>query len=339
MSIATSEVSRALYNLCVESRKDPADTGHGKRPKVIIIAGPTACGKSDFAMMLAKHMGGEIISGDSMQVYRGLDIGTAKATQQDRLEVPHHLIDICDVTQPITVMDFYDVAVKAIQGVIERKAIPIVVGGSGFYLHALLYGPPAGPPPVPQVRQLLEAELEQDGAEALYDRLKTLDPEYAQGITRNDKHKIIRGLEIIAVTGQKVSSMPWKGRCPPHKFDFHCWFLHRPKDILYKRIEKRCHKMIEMGFLQEVEALEHQIRENSAASQAIGYRQALEYLASQRSQEDMDNFMRQFLQASRHYAKRQFTWFRREPLFRWLDVDILDFENAMELVMKDYERI
>lgn len=336
ISIETTEVSRALYNLRVEPQKNPSDKGHRERPKVIIISGPTACGKSDFAMMLAKNMGGEIICGDSMQVYRGLDIGTAKPTLQDQLDISHHLVDITDVNHPFTVIDFYEAATRAIHGVLERKAVPIVVGGSGFYLHALLYGPPSGPPPVPQVRKLLEAELEQAGAEALYERLRQLDPVYAQGITHKDRHKIVRALEIIAVTGQQVSSLPWKGRGTPQKYDFHCWFLHRPKEILYQRIEKRCYRMIEMGFLDEVQRMENLLRQNNAACQAIGYRQALEYLASQKSADDYAAFMQKFIQASRNYAKRQFTWFRREPLFRWLDVDLLDFENAMELVMKDY---
>lgn len=340
VSIETSEVSRVLYHMCVEARKEPVEPAQGDKGKVIVIAGPTACGKSDFGLMLSKTTGGEIVSGDSMQVYRGLDIGTAKATIEERFQVPHHLIDIRDVVESFTVVDFYEAATKAIQSILDRKAVPIVVGGSGFYLHALVYGPPSGPPPVPHIRAQLEAEMEQLGAEVLYQRLVQMDPEYAEGITCHDRHKIVRGLEIITITGQKVSSLPWKGRSPPQKFDFRCWFLTRPKEALYARIERRCLRMLEAGFIEEVERMEKLgLRSNTAASQAIGYRQALAYLASQRTPQERELFIKEFMQASRHYAKRQHTWFRREPLYRWLDVDMLDFENAVEIVLKDYERI
>ncbi len=334
----TSAAARALYQLCVEVRKEPQEAPKRPKPKVLLIAGPTACGKSDFAMMFAKKMGGEIISGDSMQIYRGLDIGTAKPTKEEQLEISHHLIDACDVTESFTAFDFHKQASHIAKAIVERKNTPFVVGGSGFYLHTLIYGPPAGPPPNPEVRQRLESEMTELGAEKMYERLKELDPVYAQGITYNDKHKIVRALEIMTVTDKKVSDIPWKGRTTCSEFDFRCWFLHRPKEVLYQRIEKRCHKMIEAGFLDEVERMEGQgLRQNSAAAQAIGYRQALDYLSSARTPEDYNKFVYDFLLASRHYAKRQFTWFRREPLFRWLDVDVLDFENAMEIILNDFQ--
>ncbi len=338
ISQQTSSADLTLFNLCVEARTNPEETEKRSKSKVIVIAGPTACGKSDFALMLAKAVGGEIISGDAMQIYRGLDIGTAKPSKEEQLVVPHHLVDVCDVHQPFTAFDFHRDASHIAQAIIDRKGIPIVVGGSGFYLHTLIYGPPAGPPPSPEVRAILEAEMALLGPQVMYQRLFELDPIYAEGITHNDKHKIVRALEIIAITGKRVSSIPWRGRSVQTKFDFRCWFLHRPKDILYRRIEKRCHKMIEMGLLEEVEKMDQLgLRQNTAASQAIGYRQTLEYLDSPRTAQDYQHFVESFLQASRHYAKRQFTWFRKEAMYRWLDVDVLDFENVMELVMKDYE--
>jgi tRNA dimethylallyltransferase len=332
------DVTDALRQLVVQVQREEAEPASHRRGKVIVIAGPTACGKTDFSLLLAKHVGGEIVSGDAMQVYRGLDIGTAKVSQQQRLDVPHHLIDIRDLSQPFTVVDFYQTAIKTIQEILDRKAVPIIVGGSGFYLHTLVYGPPAGPPPNPQMRTLLEAEIGRSGPEVLYQRLVQLDPEYAEGITCNDRHKIVRGLEIIALTGSKVSALPWGKRALPKKFDWHCWFLYRPKPVLYERIERRCHQMIQQGLLDEVQRMIDQgLRENSPCSNAIGYRQALAYLDSSRSESDYETFMRMFIQSSRHYAKRQFTWFRREPLYRWVDVDALDFENVRELVLKDYE--
>ena len=264
-SLGASEVGQTLYHLVVEAQKEAVEPPPKSRQKVIVISGPTACGKSDFALMLAKQMGGEIIAGDSMQVYRGLDIGTAKASMEERLQVPHHLIDICDITQQFSVVEFYEAATKAIEAVLEHKAIPIVVGGSGFYLRALIYGPPAGPPPDPVVRAMIEAQMIEEGPEAMYEKLRGLDPEYSEGITPRDRHKIVRALEIIQMTGQKVSSIPWKAGCHPEKYDFRCWFLTRPKEILYRRVEQRCERMMEAGFLQEVErAVELGLKQNSA---------------------------------------------------------------------------
>ena len=209
-------------------------------------------------MELAQSMDGEIISADSMQVYRGMDIGTAKATMEDRLLVPHHLLDIRNIDESFNVVDFYYEARQACQQILDRGNVPIVAGGSGFYLHALLYGPPSGPPSVPEVRQSLEEEMEQLGSEALYSRLAQLDPQYAKSITKNDKQKIVRALEIILLTNKKVSKISWKGRRKPQNYDFHCWFLHRPKDKLYERIDKRCDAMLKEGFLEEVIRMEKQ---------------------------------------------------------------------------------
>jgi tRNA dimethylallyltransferase len=254
------------------------------------------------------------------------------------LLIPHHLIDIRDVKDSFNVVDFYYEARHCCQIAIGHENIPLIVGGSGFYLHSLLYGPPSGPPSVPELRKSLEEESERLGSEVLYKRLMQLDPQYASTITKNDQQKIVRALEIITLTGKKVSKLSWKGRRKPQNYDFHCWFLHRPKEVLYKRIEERCDQMLDEGFLDEVISLEKEgLRLNSSASQAIGYRQALEYLDSKQTKGDYAKFVETFKQASRNYAKRQFTWFRREPLFRWLDLDINDPEKAMEIICQDYE--
>jgi tRNA dimethylallyltransferase len=203
----------------------------------------------------------------------------------------------------------------------------------------LLYGPPSGPPSVPEVRKKLEEEYETLGPDALYERLNQLDAPYAATITRNDKQKIVRALEIIQLTGKKVSKLSWKGRRKPQNFDFHCWFIHRPKESLYRRIERRCDRMIEEGLIEEVQNLEKLgIRENSSASQAIGYRQALDYLQTPQTREDFNRFVHDFKQASRNYAKRQLTWFRKEPMFTWLDMEMHDPEVVMDIIKQEYER-
>jgi tRNA dimethylallyltransferase len=339
-SLETEEVKRIILNFALEVQKQVPFSFQKKKKRVIVISGPTCCGKSKLAMELAQAMDGEIISADSMQVYRGMDIGTAKATQKERLLIPHYLIDIRDVKENFNVVDFYYEARQTCQQILDRGNVPIVVGGSGFYLHALLYGPPSGPPSVPEVRIALEREIEQLGPEVLFARLTQLDPQYAKSIMKNDKQKIVRALEIIMLTNKKVSKLSWKGRRKSQNYDFHCWFLHRPKDKLYVRIDKRCEKMLQEGFLDEVRRLEQEgLRQNSSASQAIGYRQALDFLLTSQNPEDYENFVKAFKQATRHYAKRQFTWFRKEPLFRWLDVDLHDHEVVFDIIKKDYEML
>lgn len=333
------DIQRLYFGLAIEARKQIPSTFNPKK-HVIVIAGPTGCGKSEFALMLANKIGGEIVSADSMQIYKGMDIGTAKPTKAEQLLVPHHLIDIRHVNESFNVVDFYYEARKACQLILSRNNVPIIVGGSGFYLHALIFGPPSGPPSVPEVRKALEEEMEKLGLDALYERLKNLDPIYASTVTRSDKQKIIRALEIISLSGKKVSRLSWKARLKPLSYNFHCWFLSRPREQLYQRIDKRCDKMLADGFLEEVRQLKKEgLCENLSASQAIGYRQALAYLETAQSEQDFQSFVAEFKQASRHYAKRQMTWFRKEPIFRWLDLDLHDYEVAIDIIHQDYQSL
>lgn len=336
--IQQEDIERIFVGFAIEAQKQIPIVLPKPRKRVIILAGPTGCGKSALALDLAKHMHGEIISADSMQIYRGMDIGTAKPSKEEREKIPHHLIDIRDVSETFNVVDFYYEARHCCQQIHSRETVPIVVGGAGFYIHSLLFGPPSGPPSIPEVRKSLENEIEQVGSEVLYDRLKALDPQYAKSITKHDKQKIVRALEIITLTGKMVSNLSWKGRRKPLNYDFRCWFLHRPREQLYHRIEKRCDKMISEGFLEEVEKLiEQGIKTNPSASQAIGYRQAIEYIEGDRSKESYRRFVEVFKQASRNYAKRQLTWFAKEPLFTWVDMDLHDPEVVMDMIAQDYQ--
>ena len=331
-------LEQALKGCAVQFQKAPPPEEFVPRQKVIILAGPTGCGKSDFAMQLAKTAHGEILSADSMQVYRGMDIGTAKPTRAHRAEIPHHLIDIREIADPMNVVEFCQAATECLKGFSGREEIPIVVGGSGFYLHSLLYGPPAGPPPCPKIRKELEEKLELLGADALYAQLEQVDAEYAHTITRHDRHKIVRALEIIYSTGNKVSSFGWRQRKVILPYDFRCWFLHRPRHRLYHRIDKRCEKMLADGFLDEVERLKQNgLLLNASAAQAIGYRQALQYLATAQTRSDYAAFVEKFQRASRHYAKMQLTWFRKES-YQWLDIEAHDIETAMEMILCDFRR-
>jgi tRNA dimethylallyltransferase len=332
------ELKRIIFSFAIQAQKGLAETEENRKKRVIVISGPTGVGKSEFSMMLAEEIGGEIISADSMQVYRGMDIGTAKPSLADQKSIPHYLIDTREVTEPFNVVDFTYEARMACQKILERGGVPIVVGGSGFYLQALLFGPPPGPPSVPELRRQLEKEMDQMGSDLMYERLKIQDPAYAKSITKNDRQKMIRALEIMALTGKRVSSHTWKEK-GVNPFDFRCWFLTRPKNSLYERVDRRCEEMLRAGFLDEVRELKKRgIEENPSATRAIGYRQALDYLSLEdQTSEAFAEFVELFKRASRNYVKRQLTWFRKRPLFNWLDLEMHDPEIAVEMIRQDYE--
>ncbi len=305
--------------------------------KVIVLAGPTGVGKTNLSLKLAREMGGEIVNADSMQIYRDMDVGTAKVTLEEREQIPHHLIDICEIHKPFTVVDFFHEAQLACESILSRNKVPIVTGGTGFYLHVLLYGPPPGPPSQPELRQSLENEMEKFSPEAMYDRLEQLDPEYAATITTHDKAKIVRALEIITLTQDKVSNLPWNNKNSPVHFDFRCWFLFRPRENIYSRIDDRCELMLKNGLIDEVARLkEAGFEKNKTLASAIGYRQCLEFLKTEQTAEDYEEFKQHFKRATRRYAKRQFTWFRKETEFKWLDLDLHDNEIAADLISRDY---
>ncbi len=309
----------------------------GKRIRVIVIAGPTGVGKTDLSLDLARLLPGQIVSADSMQVYRGMDIGTAKVSKEIRDEIPHHLIDVCDIWEPFNVRNFFDEAVDAIVEIARGNYAPIVVGGTGFYLHTLMYGPPHGPPSDAALRQMIEQEEEKFGCEFLYQKLSTFDPEYAQTITARDRHKIVRALEIIEISGQRVSEFTWKDRPKLPGFDFRNWFLYKPREILYPILHDRCDKMIHEGLLNEVLELDKiGIRSNSSASASVGYRQTLEFLDTAKTCEDFEEYLNKFKIASRHLAKRQFTWFKKEPDFAWIDLSQAPKEDIVKMIADDF---
>lgn len=311
-----------------------------KQKKRIIIAGPTAAGKTLASIKVAKAIGGEIISADSVQLYKGTDIGSAKASPEQRKAVPHHLLDICEVKDYFSVVNFYDEVQSSCQEIDNHNSVPIIVGGAGFYIHTILFGPPKGPAADPILRKSLEEDANKFGLEMLYGKLKSLDPDYAESITVSDRHKIIRALEILALTGKKVSEIAKPSREDlPKNLNFRCWFLYYPKEILYDRIERRCDEMIDSGLIDEVSNLKDQgLLENPSVANAIGYRQCLQFLDSRQTDADWEEFVRLFKKASRNYAKRQFTWFRRESMFRWIDLSKISMTQAVEFIISDFEK-
>ena len=329
------EKSKDIHALTLSQ---PLSTPQLKK-RVIVISGPTATGKTDLSLSIAQDLGGEIISADSCQVYKNMDIGTAKATWEQRSLITHHLIDICDISEHFNVAEFTKSAHEALKEILSRDKVPIVVGGSGFYIRSLLYGAPLGPPSNKELRHKLEQQIQDLGPEFLFERLQMLDPEYAQTISAQDKHKIVRAFEIMTLSGKKVSDFPKPEHMGPKGYDFRCWFLFHPRELLYDRIEARCDEMIANGLIEEVKQLILLgIKENPSASQAIGYRQALEFLDSPQTPKDFERFVLELKKATRNFAKRQFTWFKKEPLFRWLDVHQSSKERLKELIIQDFEQ-
>lgn len=310
-----------------------------RREKVIVIAGPTAVGKTALSIALAKKLNGEIISCDSVQVYRHCDIGSAKPTVEQRKEIPHHLIDIREIEDKYDVCRFYHDAKIALRSAICRQKIPIVVGGSSFYLHTLVNGPPQGPPSHRLLREKLQIYCEKYGVDFLYEKLRCLDPCYANAVTSRDHHKIIRALEIIFLTGKRVSDIPqrFKERSSV-EWDFHCWFIYCDKSKLYNVIEQRCDSMVEAGLIDEIVQYRDSLMKNSSLSSSIGYKHGLEYLQSERRSEDWQRFLLEFKQSTKHCAKHQFTWFRKEPSFCWLDVTYLSLKQVEEIIMSHLEK-
>lgn len=283
--------------------------------KVLAIVGPTAVGKTALAIRLAQALSGEIISGDSMQVYRHLDIGTAKATPEEQAAAPHHLIDVRDVTEQFTVAQFVTAAQKLIQEITARGHVPIIAGGTGFYLQALFDGLKLGAeaPGDERIREQLRAEAQQQGAQALWQRLADLDPVAAGKIPPTNVRRTVRALEVIQVTGHLFSQQKNGGP----QYDELYLALNTDRQLLYERINQRVDLMMSEGLLAEVRWLAQQGGRNLPAATGIGYRELLPVLDEP---EKLPAAVELVKQDSRHYAKRQLTWFRNQTTATWYDL-------------------
>ena len=279
---------------------------------VIVVAGPTAAGKSGLAIRLAQAAGGEVINADSMQLYRGMDIGTAKLTLAERQGVPHHLLDVWDVRQTASVAEYQHLAGSAIDEVAARGRVPILAGGSGLYIRAAL-GDLDFPGTDPEVRDRLEAEVARDGAAALHARLAGLDPAAAAAILPSNGRRIVRALEVIEISGR-----PFSATLPAYETARPAVQLavQVPRAELDERIARRVDAMWQAGFEDEVRRLEGQgLREGRTASRALGYAQMLRHLAGEWTLEQARD---ETVRATRRFARRQESWFRRDPRITWL---------------------
>ena len=301
-----------------------------KKP-LIILTGPTAVGKTDLSIALAKAVNGAVISADSMQVYRYMDIGSAKISKKEMQGVPHYLVDEFMPDEEFNVVKFQEYAKRYLKEIYEKGQIPILVGGTGFYIQALLNDIDFTQiDENTQFREEMERLAAEQGAEVLHERLRAVDPESAEAIHANNVKRVIRALEYYEQTGEKISAHNEAERAKTSPYHFFYYVLNTDRTVLYERIEKRIDEMMEEGLVEEVRQLQAMgCRRDSVAMQGLGYKEILAYLNGEMSLETAVNILKR---DTRHFAKRQLTWFRRERDVRFLYLP--EFDNDRERVLE-----
>ena len=304
-------------------------------PLLVVLLGPTASGKTSLSLFLAEHLGGEIVSSDSVAVYRELEIGTAKPAREERRRVPHHLIDIAAPTEQVTAGDYARLARQSLAEIQARGHLPIVVGGTGLYLRALLEGLFAGPARSEELRARLRERAAERGAEYLHKLLQRLDPAAARSIHANDVPKVIRALEVSLSARQPMTEMWRQGRDPLRGFRILRIGLNPERSELYERINARAREMFSAGLIEETRTLLKKYGDAARPLGSLGYKQAQQYLAGEMT---LEAAIAAAQQGHRNYAKRQMTWFRREPDVYWLQgfgSDDAVQRKCLELVLKE----
>ena len=284
---------------------------------IICIAGPTASGKTALAVELAKELNGEVVSCDSMQVYKRMDIGTAKPTLAEMQGIPHYMIDVAEPDEDFSVSRYCEMAAPIVDGILARGKTAVIAGGTGLYMDSLIRGNTFAPFPSTGVRELLEAQADQEGMEAMLSRLRSVDPEAAARLHLSDRKRIIRALEVYLETGETITEHNRRTQAIPPRYS-PLWlgldFADRAQ--LYRRIDMRVGLMLEMGLVEEIrDLLASGIPAKCTAMQAIGYK---EFAAALNGEGTIAEAADQVRQSSRRYAKRQLTWFRRNPHIHWL---------------------
>lgn len=296
------------------------------KPRVVAVGGPTASGKTALSVALAKAFDGEIINADSMQIYKNLDVGTAKPTTQEQQGIPHHLLGFLPPETPFSVADFTAAADPLVREISAHGKLPLVVGGTGLYITSLLNGVAFAPEKLdPTIRARLQAQAEAEGGVALYAQLQAVDPDYAAQVHPNNLPRVIRALELFEATGRKMSEERVNARAaePPYRALCLC-LTCRDRAALYDRIGRRVDLMVENGVLDEARQVYDHRDSYRTAAQAIGYKEFFPYFEGTAS---LDDCTERLKQATRNYAKRQLTWFRRQNDAVWL---YLDEENVVD---------
>lgn len=309
-----------------------------KKP-LIILTGPTAVGKTALSIGLAKALNGEIISADSMQVYRHMDIGSAKITKEEMEGIPHHLIDVLDPGEEFNVTRFQSMAKAALEGIYERGHVPIVTGGTGFYIQALLYdidfkeNDGDG-----SIRRELEQLGEEKGSGYLHQMLAEVDPESAEAIHANNRKRIIRAIEYYRLTGEPISLHNRMEREKESPYRFYYYVLNCERSLLYQRIDRRVDIMMEQGLVEEVKKLKEMgCGRGMVSMQGLGYKEILDYLDGVCTLEEAVYVLKR---DTRHFAKRQITWFKRERDVRWLELEAFggDRTKIMAHIIGEFKR-
>ena len=296
-----------------------------KKP-LVILTGPTAVGKTHASISLAKRIGGEIISADSMQVYRRMDIGSAKIRPEEMEGVPHHLIDVLDPKEEFNVVRFQAMAKEAMAGIYERGKIPVIVGGTGFYIQALLYDIDfTEEDGDDSYRKELEQIAMDGGAAILHEKLQRVDPKSAEEIHENNVKRVIRALEYYHLTGRPISQHNEEERKKESPYRYAYFVLNDDRQKLYSRIEDRIDAMIEEGLVEEVASLKEEgCKPGMVSMQGLGYKEILSYLNGEM---DFEEAVRILKRDTRHFAKRQITWFKRERDVIWISKENFDYDE------------
>ncbi len=303
---------------------------------LIILTGPTAVGKTALSVSLAKAIGGEIISADSMQVYRHMDIGSAKVTKEEMQGVPHHLIDVLEPMEEFNVVLFQQMARQAVEEIRGRGHIPILVGGTGFYIQALLYDIDfTENDEDTALRRSLEELAKREGPEALYERLRAVDPESCESIHAHNIKRVIRAIEFYEKTGKKISAHNREQRQNSPSYRSAYFVLTDDRDTVYRRIDARVDLMMELGLVEEVRALQAMgCHRGMVSMQGLGYKEILSYLEGEISLEEAVYLIKR---DTRHFAKRQLTWFRREKEVIWIEKNDFDHDSQkIQRFMRDF---
>ncbi len=302
-----------------------------QKQDVIVICGPTASGKTNLSIELAKQINGEIISCDSMQIYKDMNIGTATPNQAEMQNIKHYLLNIISPNERYSVADYKKDAKQAIYEIIQKGKIPIIVGGTGLYIDSLIYE--IEYPEITfdeQYREKLEQQVEKEGLEKLYKQAEKVDPIAMKKISKSDKKRILRILEIYHNTGKTKTKLEEMSRKKEPEFNYHVYALQWEREILYDRINKRVDIMIEQGLVEEVKNILNKYKEFPTAMQGLGYKEVVEYLQGNLTKEQM---IEKIKQETRRYAKRQMTWFRKNKQTIWLDAQ-KDIQNNINIILE-----
>ena len=299
--------------------------------KIVVICGPTASGKTALSIALAKAFDGEVVSADSMQIYRRMDIGTAKPTKEEMDGVPHHMLDVAEPGEAYSVSRYVEEATACVEDILARGKLPIVCGGTGLYIDGLIRGTNYQPAGTDNgIREQLEGEWETQGAEQMMARLAAADPDSAARLHLSDKRRILRALEVYLATGETITVHNARTKAIPPRYEAVMIGLNtEPRQILYDRIDRRVGVMLEQGLLQEVQSLLEDGLLEGTAAQAIGYKELLAYFRGEMTLETAADLIRQ---KSRNYAKRQLTWFRRDDRVKWI---VYNAPEAAQAVLQD----